>query len=52
MLKFGTIANSNMQKSVVVFTFLVLDWIHHFWENFVQTIKIVTLCENLVHKLI
>ena len=27
--------NWNMQSSMVVFTFSVLDWKHHFWEYLV-----------------
>ena len=42
-LKFGTYTNSNMQNSMVVFTFSVLDRKHPFWENMVQKIKIVSL---------
>ena len=34
---------SNMQNSMVVFTFSVTDWKYHFWENFVQKIKVVSL---------
>ena len=42
-LKFGTWINSNMQNSMVVFTFSVLEWEHRFWANYVQKIKIVSL---------
>ena len=42
-LKFGSQTNSNMQDSVVLFTFSVLDWKHPFWANLVQKIKIVIL---------
>ena len=42
-LKFGTKTNSNMQSSVVVFTFCVLDWKHPFWANLVQKLNIVSL---------
>ena len=34
---------SNMQNSMVVFTFSVTYWKYHFWENFVQKIKVVSL---------
>ena len=42
-LKFGTLTNLNMQNSVVVFTFSILDQKHTFWANLVQKIKIVSL---------
>ena len=38
-LKFATETNSNMQNSMVVFTFSVLDGKHHFWANLVQKMK-------------
>ena len=39
-LKFGAKTNLNMQSSVVVFTFAVLDRKHPFWENFNQKISV------------
>ena len=51
-LKFGTKTNSNMQKSMVGFTFFVLDRKHPVWVKLVQKIKIVSLSQNLVPRLI
>ena len=51
-LKFGTITNSSVQNSVVVFTFFVSKWKYSFWANLVQKIKIVSLCWNLAPSLI
>ena len=51
-LKFGTYTNSNMQNSMVMFILSVFDWKYPFWANLVQKIKIVTLCWNLVPRLI
>ena len=51
-LKFVILTNSNMQNSLVVFTFSVLDRKHCFWENLVQKIKIVSLSLNFVSRLI
>ena len=42
-MKFGTWTNSNMQISMVVFTFSVLDEKHSFSTNLVQKVKIVSL---------
>ena len=42
-LKFGSKSNSNMQNSIVIVTFSVLDQKHTFWANLVQKIKIVSL---------
>ena len=39
-LKFGTYINSNMQDSLVMFTFLCFDWKYPFWANLVRKIKI------------
>ena len=41
-----------MQNSMILFTFLVFEWKYPFWANLVQKIKIVTLCWNLVPRLI
>ena len=41
-----------MQKSMVVFTFSVLDWENFFWANLVQKIKIFSLSWTLVPRLI
>ena len=35
-LKFGTQTNSNMQNSMVMFTFSLFDWKYLFWVNLVQ----------------
>ena len=51
-LKFGIYSNSNMQNSVVVFTFSVLDQKYHFGATLVQKIKIVSLSWNLILRLI
>ena len=40
LIKFGSYTNSNMQKSMVMFTFTVFGWKYTFWENFVQKTKI------------
>ena len=50
--KHGIWINSNMQNSVVVFSFSVLDRKNPFWANLVQKIKIVSLSWNLVPRLI
>ena len=42
-LKFGNKTISNVQNSMVVFTFSVLDRKHPFLANVVQKIKIVNL---------
>ena len=42
-LKFANKSNSNMQNSMVMFTFSVFDWKYPFWVNSVQKIKIVSL---------
>ena len=42
-LKFGAKSNSNMQNSMVIVAFYVLDQKHTFWANLVQKIKIVSL---------
>ena len=42
-LKFGTETNSNMQNSMVMFTFSVVDRKHLFGPNLVQKITIVSL---------
>ena len=65
-LKYGIGTNSNMQNSLVMFTFSVfnwkyfagqiswkyLDWKYQFDANLVQKIKIVCLSWNLVPRLI
>ena len=38
--------------SIVMLTFLILDWKHPFWVNLVHKIKIVCLSWNLVPRLI
>ena len=51
-LKFGTKTNSNMQNSVVLFTFSYSDWKYSFSVNLVQKIKTVSLSWNSVPRLI
>ena len=51
-LIFDTKTKSNMQNSMVVFTFSVLGWKYHFWATLFQEIKIVRLSRNLVPILI
>ena len=51
-LKFGTYTNSNMQNSIVMFTFSVFDWKYPFWANLVQKVKIISWSWNLVPTLI
>ena len=51
-LKFGTHTNSNMQNSMVVFTFSVSEGKCSFWANLVQKVKIINLSWNLVPTLI
>ena len=46
-LKFSTQIDSNMQKSVALFTFFILDRKQPFWTNLVQKIKIVSLRRNV-----
>ena len=40
--------NSNMQNSMMLFTFFVFEWKYPFWANLVQKVKIVSLRLNLV----
>ena len=47
-LKFGTCTNSDIQNSMVIFTFSVFDRESTFWANLVQKIKIINLSWNLV----
>ena len=51
-LKFGTYTNSNMQNSMVIFTFSVFDRKYSFWANLVQKVKIISLSWNLLSRLI
>ena len=46
-LRFGTQTNSNMQNSMVMFTFSVFYQKYPFWVNLVQKIKIVSFSTNL-----
>ena len=50
-LKFGTFTNSNMQNSIVLSTFSVLDGKHPFWATLVQKIKVASFSWNLVPRL-
>ena len=47
-LKFGTWTNSNMQNSVVIFTFSIFDQKYHFRANLVQKINFVSLIWNFI----
>ena len=51
-LKFGTYTNLNMQKSMAVFTFSVLDWKYPFWPNLVPDIKIFSFSWSFVLRVI
>ena len=51
-LKFGTYNNSNIQNSVMLFTFFVFDWKYLCWANLVQKIKILSLSWNLIRIII
>ena len=51
-LKFGSQTNSNMQNSMMLFTFFVFEWKYSFWANLVQKIKIISWSWNLVPGLI
>ena len=51
-LKFGTYTNSNMQNSMVMFTFSVFDRKYPYWANLVQKVKIISWSWNLVPRLI
>ena len=51
-LKFGTKTSSNMENSMVVFTFSVLDGKDTFLANLVQKIKIVIFSWDLTQALI
>ena len=51
-LEFSSKNYSNMQKSMVVFTFSVLDGKHYFWANLIQNINIVSFSWNLPPSLI
>ena len=50
-LKFGTYTNSNMQNSMLMFTFSGFDWKYPFWANLVQKVKIISWSWNLVPRL-
>ena len=51
-LKFGTWTNSNMQNSMLMFSFSVLDQKDPFWANLFQKVKVVSLRWNLMPWLI
>ena len=42
-LKYVIWSNFNIQNSIILLTFSVLDRKHSFWANLIQTIKIVSL---------
>ena len=46
-LEFVTSTNSNMQNSVVMFTFSVLSWKYPFWVKLVQKVKIFSLSSKI-----
>ena len=41
-----------MQNSMMLFSFFVFEWKYPFWANLVEKFEIVTLCWNLVARLI
>ena len=45
-LKFVTETNSNMQNSMMLFSFLVFEWKHSFWANLVQKVQLIILSQN------
>ena len=47
-VKLDPYTNSNMQNSMVMFTFYIFSRKYHFWANLVQKIKIVSLRWNLI----
>ena len=51
-MKFDTWTNSNIQKSMAMFTFYVFDRKYPFLANLVQNVKIISLSWNLVASLI
>ena len=51
-MKFGIYITSNMENSIVLFTFFVLGRKHSFLANLVQKIKLVRLSWNSVPRLI
>ena len=51
-LKFGTKTNFNLNNSIAMLTFYVLDWKYLFWANLVQKINMVSLSWDLVPILI
>ena len=51
-LRFGTMTSTNMQNSMVMFTFFILDQKYPFWAKLVQKFKTVSLSWNLVPSLI
>ena len=51
-VKLDTWTYSNMQNSMVMFTFFVFDRKYLFWANLVQNVKIISLSRNLVPILI
>ena len=42
-LKYNTQTNSDIQNSMVTFSFSIFDWEYLFWTNLVQKVKIVNL---------
>ena len=50
-LKFGSYSNSNMQNSMMLFTFFIFDQECTFWANLVQIVT-VSLRWNLITRLI
>ena len=51
-LKFVTYTNSNMQNSMVMFTFFCFDQKYPFWAKMVQKVRMISWCWNLIPRLI
>ena len=51
-VKFGAHTNSDMQNSMVMFTFSFFDQRYFFWANLAQKVKIASLSWNSVPRLI
>ena len=51
-LKFVKETNSNMQNSMMLFSFLIFERKYPFWRNLVQKVKIISWSWNLVPALI
>ena len=51
-VKIWYLHNSNMQNSIMLFSFFVFEWKYPFWANLVQKVKIISWIWNLVARLI